>query len=42
LGEKQELGHGKKEDKTAERLTNLGIKATVMIERGIPFREILR
>ncbi len=42
LGEKQELAAREDADKTAERLANWGIKAIVRIERGIPFREILR
>ncbi len=42
LGEKQELAAQEEADEIAERLTNWGIKATVRIENGIPFREILR
>jgi len=42
LEEKQESAAKERALKIAEKLTDSGIKTTVKIERGIPFREIIR
>ncbi|WP_408997980.1 universal stress protein [Syntrophus buswellii] len=42
LGEKQEISAREEADRIAARLSGLGINSRVRIEKGIPFREILR
>ena len=42
LGEKQATAAATKANHLAEILKNLGLRTTVRIEKGIPFREILR
>jgi nucleotide-binding universal stress UspA family protein len=42
LGEKRELAAQEEANKIAKRLNDLGIKTIVRIEKGIPFREIIR
>jgi len=42
LGEKQEISAREEADRIAAQLNGLGIDSRVRIEKGIPFREILR
>ena len=42
LGEKQAISAKKKVSKIAEKLSDAGIKTIIRIEKGIPFKEILR
>ncbi|OPY14841.1 MAG: putative universal stress protein [Syntrophus sp. PtaU1.Bin005] len=42
LGEKQEISAREEADRIAARLNERGIGSRVRIEKGIPFREILR
>ena len=42
LGEKQAVAARKKANETARKLKAAGLKTIIRIEKGIPFREILR
>jgi nucleotide-binding universal stress UspA family protein len=42
LGEKQAISAKKKANKMTKKLRDIGIKTIIRIEKGIPFKEILR